>query len=97
MLFQEYKTVLFYYIPVHAYLVVVALSLDKGWKWNYFKVESIDFFSVLYSTLLHLPPVRSTVSEDAVIRSIPVQLRFRHRLSDALNTRLDLIRGMEFC
>ncbi len=27
------------------------------------------FFYVLYSTLLHLPPLRSTVSEDAVIES----------------------------
>ncbi len=46
------------------------------------------FFLVLYSTLLHLGPLDSTVSENAGIE--PGLLHWR---SDALTTRLDLLHG----
>ncbi len=48
------------------------------------------FFYVLYSTLLHLPPLRFHCVGYAGIETMGL-LRLWHRLSDALTTRLDLI------
>ncbi len=55
---------------------------------SYFRVHFLrDFllFKVLYSTLLHLSP------QDSILRLNPGLLRLRHRLSDPLTTRLELI------
>jgi hypothetical protein len=52
--------------------------------------EDFLFVSVLYSTLLHLPPPGSTVSEDAAGLN-PGLLRLWHWQLDALTIQLDLI------
>jgi hypothetical protein len=50
------------------------------------------FFFVLYSTLLHLPPLRFHCA-DGMLGSNPGPLQLVHWQSDALTTRLDLIRN----
>ncbi len=57
------------------------------------KGEFFWIFSVLYSTLLHLPPLRFQLCQRK-LGSNPGQLRLRHRLSDALTTRLHLIHSL---
>jgi hypothetical protein len=60
-------------------------------KNSFFFLKQVDFFGffmyVLYSTLLHLPPL----TFHCVQGSNPGQLRLWHRLPDALATRLHLI------
>ncbi len=50
-----------------------------------------DFYFVLYSTLLHLPPLRFHC-DAGMLGSNPGPLQLLHWQSDALTTRLDLIR-----
>ncbi len=54
------------------------------------------FLKKLYSTLLHLPPLRSTVSEDAGIGIEPMQ-RCSHRLPGAPITRLRTFHPSMLC
>ncbi len=55
------------------------------------KGELIFFFIVLYSTLLHLPPLRLNCVGPKILGSNPGQMRLCNWQSDALSTQLNLI------
>ncbi len=56
----------------------------------FFQRDFLDF-SVLYSTLFHLPPLRFYCAVPVMLGSNPGQLRLRDWLSDTTTTRPDLI------
>jgi hypothetical protein len=63
------------------------MEKDRGWRMGpHVHFEQGDFFYVLYSTLLHLPPLCRRM-----LGSNPGLLRLRHWQSDALTTKLCLI------
>jgi hypothetical protein len=63
-----------------------ATEVDNHWGW-----DTTIFFFVLYSTLLHLSPLRFQCADGCWDRTQPLQLV--HWQSDALTSRLDLIRN----